>query len=208
MSDGKTKSRMNLPNRLTMTRLFCVPLYLAVILIDAIPYNILVAGIIFAFAMITDLLDGRIARKRNMVTNFGKFWDPLADKLMVLTALVSLVLLSENKKFAAIVCVTVLFRELIVTGLRMIASSEGGKVVAANIWGKMKTVFQTIYISFELLILFLAQLGLNQSGSAAYQNIIKPGLTIVSLCTGVIMLALTVWSAVTYFRECREYISG
>lgn len=203
---SEKKQGMNLPNRLTIARLCCVPVYLAVMLIDAIPYNILWGGVIFALAMITDLLDGKIARKYNMVTNFGKFWDPLADKLMTITALIALAAIKEDYILSTIIAVVVLCRELLVTGLRMIASSEGGKVIAANIWGKLKTVSQTIYISLEMFLLFFRQTALAEN--TFYITYCEPILQLLAIAVGIVMLLLTLYSGLTYFRECKQYLKG
>ncbi len=128
---------MNLPNKLTILRIVLVPFFIAAILIP-FPLHYLAALAVFGAASLTDMFDGKIARKRGLVTNFGKFCDPLADKILVLSALVCLV---QNGLCDAILVIVVLFREFAITSIRLIAASEG-KVVAANIWGKVKTVTQ------------------------------------------------------------------
>lgn len=110
------------------------------------PFHYLVAGCIFGVASVTDTLDGKIARSRNLVTDFGKFADPLADKILVLTALVCFLQVGLLGSFGAIPVIIVLFREFAVSGIRLVAASSG-KVVAANIWGKIKTVSQMVGIS-------------------------------------------------------------
>ncbi len=198
------KPKMNLPNKLTMFRIFCVPFFLCFLLADGIPLNILWAGIIFTAAMITDLLDGRIARKYNLVTAFGKFWDPLADKLITLTALTGIAALSDNALLPAVVACVVLWRELIVTGLRLIAAGGSGKVIAANIWGKLKTTFQCIYIGFALFSMFFTDnLGLPEK-SVFYRDAFAPIFNIVIMVTGSIMIILTIWSGWTYYRDNKE----
>ena len=132
---------MNLPNKLTVARIILVPFFVAALLIN-FPLNNLAALAIFAAASITDLLDGKIARKRGLVTDFGKFADPLADKILVISALLCFVQLGLCDCVAVIV---VLFREFAVTSIRLIAASKG-KVIAANIWGKVKTVTQIVAI--------------------------------------------------------------
>jgi CDP-diacylglycerol--glycerol-3-phosphate 3-phosphatidyltransferase len=134
-------NKMNLPNKLTMGRIILVPFFVAAMLIN-FPLHHTIALIIFIIASITDMLDGKIARKRNLITDFGKFADPLADKILVLAALLCFVQLGLSDCVAVIV---VLFREFAVTSIRLVAAS-GGKVVAANIWGKVKTVTQMIAI--------------------------------------------------------------
>lgn len=136
---------MNLPNKLTLLRIILAPMFIASLLIN-FPMHYLVSGVLFGIASITDTLDGRIARKRNLVTDFGKFADPLADKILVISALVCFLQLGLLGNYGAIPVIIVLFREFAVSGIRLVAASSG-KVVAANIWGKIKTVSQMISIS-------------------------------------------------------------
>ena len=138
---------MNLANKLTVIRIFLVPIFLIFIAVQGIPYGTFIATFIFILASLTDKLDGYIARSRNQITNFGKFMDPLADKLLVTSALISLVELQMVTSWAAIVIIA---REFAVSGLRTIAASEG-KVIAASWWGKIKTVIQIIAIVLLLL---------------------------------------------------------
>ena len=138
---------MNLANKLTVIRIFLVPIFLIFIAVQGIPYGTFIATFIFILASLTDKLDGYIARSRNQITNFGKFMDPLADKLLVTSALISLVELQMVPSWAAIVIIA---REFAVSGLRTTAASEG-KVIAASWWGKIKTVIQIIAIVLLLL---------------------------------------------------------
>ena len=131
---------MNLANKLTMIRIFLVPVFLVFITVKEIPYGSIIASLVFIIASLTDQLDGYIARSRNQITNFGKFMDPLADKLLVTAALVSLV---ELKLVAGWAVVVILAREFAVSGLRTLAASDG-IVIAASWWGKIKTVTQMI----------------------------------------------------------------
>ncbi|MFG6318273.1 MAG: CDP-diacylglycerol--glycerol-3-phosphate 3-phosphatidyltransferase [Clostridia bacterium] len=140
---------MNLPNKLTLFRVILVPIFV-IIGYCSIPGEFLgveskywIMNIIFAIASFTDFLDGYIARKNNIVTTFGKFLDPLADKILVLSALVMLV---EFGRIPAWIPAIVLTREFLVSGYRLIAVEKGGKVIAASIWGKIKTVTQMIAI--------------------------------------------------------------
>lgn len=133
---------MNLPNKLTLLRIILVPFFIIAMLVN-FPFHYLVAGCIFGVASVTDTLDGKIARSRNLVTDFGKFADPLADKILVLTALVCFLQVGLLGSFGAIPVIIVLFREFAVSGIRLVAASSG-KVVAANIWGKIKTVSQMV----------------------------------------------------------------
>lgn len=138
---------MNLANKLTIMRIFLVPVFLIFIAVKDIPYGTVIATVIFVIAALTDKLDGYIARSRNQITNFGKFMDPLADKLLVTTALICLVEFHIIPSWAAIIIIA---REFSVTGLRTVAASDG-VVIAASWWGKLKTVFQIIAIILLLL---------------------------------------------------------
>lgn len=143
---------MNLANKLTVLRIFLVPLFLIFISINALgKTGIILATVVFVVASITDKLDGYIARSRNQVTSFGKFLDPLADKLLVCSALVSLVELQTIPAWFAMVIIS---REFAVTGLRTVAASEG-IVIAASQWGKAKTVIQMVAIIAALIDLIM-----------------------------------------------------
>ena len=135
---------MNLPNKLTLLRVILVPFFLLFMYLDVCPYNFLIALIIFVGASITDALDGKIARKHNLVTNFGKFLDPLADKVLVMAALAVFVEF-DDVKMGAIPFIIITAREFMVSGLRLLAA-DGGVVVAAGIWGKLKTAFTMVAI--------------------------------------------------------------
>ena len=132
---------MNFPNKLTVGRIILVPLFVAALLIP-FPLHNIAALLLFIAASITDLLDGKIARKHNLITDFGKFADPLADKILVLSALLCFIQLGWCDCVAVII---VLFREFTVTSIRLIAAAKG-EVIAANIWGKVKTVTQMVAI--------------------------------------------------------------
>ena len=140
---------MNLPNKLTILRILLVPIMVIIPYLNIqgdfldIPISFLIMELIFIIASITDKLDGTIARKRNLVTTFGKFLDPIADKILVLAALIILV---ELGKIPGWIPIIVLFREFVVSGYRLIAVGNSGKVIAASIWGKLKTVTQMIAI--------------------------------------------------------------
>lgn len=146
---------MNLPNKISFVRICMVPIYMLFIM--PLPdwgifawwndfqsqWGIVIAGLLFIIASVTDSIDGNIARKRNLVTDFGKFLDPVADKLLVAAAIIALV---ERGALSSWFAAIILGRELLITGFRMVVSGKG-VVVAANIWGKLKTVFQIIAIS-------------------------------------------------------------
>ena len=142
---------MNLPNKLTVFRILLVPIMVIIPYCGLdkfggnfiIPLTWIIVEAIFVIASLTDKLDGHIARSRNQITTFGKFLDPIADKILVLAAMIMLV---ENSRMPAWIPIIVLFREFVVSGYRLIASQKGGKVIAASIWGKLKTVTQMIAI--------------------------------------------------------------
>lgn len=138
---------MNLPNKLTILRVFMIPVFLLVLFLAPIPLNRYVAVVIFIAASLTDMLDGKIARKYNLVTNFGKFMDPLADKLLVMSALVSMVALGDLPAWVVII---ILAREFTITGFRTLAM-EANIVMAASWWGKVKTTVQMIMVVVVLL---------------------------------------------------------
>lgn len=156
---------MNLPNKLTLLRFLLVPVFMFFLerYIALMPstgivgYNVLIALIIFAVASFTDFLDGSIARKYNLVTDFGKFMDPLADKVLTTAAIVYLV---KFDLCSPIVLIIILTREFAVSGIRMIAatSAGGGKVIAASMWGKVKTVMQMISIIIAFLFVALVEM--------------------------------------------------
>ena len=185
---------MNLPNRLTLARICLVPVFAVFASLAAKGRGAafyLAAGIVFALASVTDALDGRIARKRNLVTSFGKFADPLADK--ILTTAAFLYMLREGV-CAPAALILILFREFAVSGLRMLAAgAKDAVVIPANIWGKCKTVLQ-------MLTILLFYFGSAVAPSAA-------GLRSVSGALCWICAAVTVASGITYFTACREILS-
>lgn len=138
------------------------------IYVDAIPAHFLLALIVFAVASFTDMLDGKIARARGLVTNFGKFLDPLADKVLVITALTVLVELDEFR-MSAIPLVIIIAREFMVSGLRLLAAEEG-VVIAAGIWGKLKTAFTMVTIVAVLLYLSLTGLSCGNAGRCPHMG--------------------------------------
>lgn len=193
---------MNLANKLTMLRIILVPVFLIFITVKDIPYGKLIAIAIFIVASVTDTLDGYIARSRNMVTRFGKLMDPLADKLLVTAALVSLVEFHIIPTWAAMVIIA---REFAVTGLRQVAAAEG-IVIAASPWGKAKTVTQIIAI-----ILGLVNLSYNNiSFGIAKESIVYPH-GFLNLVTSIAMAAaviITIVSGYDYFSKNREVMKS
>lgn len=144
---------MNLPNKLTVLRMCLVPFFIASMLI-AFPHHYLLALLFFLFASVTDLMDGKIARKKNLITDFGKFLDPLADKILVISALVCFVSLGLC---GSVLVIVVLFREFTVTSVRLMAAAKG-KIVPANIFGKIKTVTQMIAIILVFVLQYILEL--------------------------------------------------
>lgn len=142
---------MNLPNKLTMLRIFMIPVFLFFYFMDMIPYHFFWALLVFAAASITDLLDGKIARAFGVITDFGKLMDPLADKLLVTAALCCLL---QGSVLGTICLVIILSREFLVTSIRLLAASKG-EVIAADFWGKLKTVAQMVWICSTLLVMGL-----------------------------------------------------
>lgn len=139
---------MNLPNKLTVLRVLMIPFFVVFMLTDiGGSYGKYISLALFALASLTDLLDGKIARKYNLVTNFGKFMDPLADKLLVCSALICLV---ETERLAAWIVIVIIAREFIISGFRLVAS-DNGVVIAASYWGKFKTTFQMLMIILLIL---------------------------------------------------------
>lgn len=139
---------MNLPNKLTIFRVILIPFFVFFLLVpNVVPYSNYIAVAIFIVASLTDLLDGKIARKYNLVTNFGKFMDPLADKLLVCSAMICLI---QTGQLAAWIVVIIIAREFIISGFRLIAS-DNGIVIAASYWGKFKTTFQMLMVIVLIL---------------------------------------------------------
>lgn len=165
---------MNLPNKLTILRVIMIPVFLVFLLTDcAGGASKYIAAAVFVLASLTDMLDGRIARKYNLVTNFGKFMDPLADKLLVCSALIAFV---ELGYLPAWIVIIIISREFIISGFRLIAADKG-VVIAANYWGKFKTTFQMI-----MTILLILQLDYPYADTVEWIFVyIALALTVISL---------------------------
>lgn len=175
---------MNLPNKLTMLRVLMIPLFVVLLLWDHGENQILrmISLVVFCIASLTDYLDGQIARHNHMVTNFGKFMDPLADKLLVCSALICLIELNQLPAWYVIIIIA---REFIISGFRLVAS-DNGVVIAASWWGKFKTAFQMATVI--LLIL----------------NI--PGLSIMTTIVAIIAILLTIISLIDYIVKNKNVI--
>lgn len=175
---------MNLPNKLTLFRVVAIPFFVAAMLIPTgWAGQKWIALAIFCLASLTDLLDGKIARARGLVTNFGKFMDPLADKLLVCSALICL---SSQQRLAAWVVIIIIAREFIISGFRLIAS-DAGVVIAASMWGKVKTVFQ-----MTMVILLIADL---------------PIPALITQAVIWIAVILTIVSLIDYIAKNKKLIS-
>ncbi len=186
---------MNLANKLTMFRVIIVPFFVFFMSAEFVPLRFLWALILFALASITDMLDGKIARKYDMVTDFGKFLDPLADKILVAAALICFVELGWTYAWVAFV---ILAREFIVSGIRLVAAtSEKKKVIPANIWGKLKTAVTMVAMAVMLILGVLTEdFGLSAGFPAQTVRDFRMYLSAL----------LTVISGVVYCYDSREYI--
>lgn len=186
---------MNLPNKLTVLRVLMIPLFLVCFFLpDHIPHNYLWALVVFALASLTDMLDGKIARSRGLITDFGKLMDPLADKLLVMSAMVSFIVVDMVH---AIIVIVILAREFLVTSIRLVAASNG-TVIAADGWGKAKTVFQMVWICYGLLLMALDTFG----------SVFGLVLPVIAMCIYfglvVVVTALTVISGFNYVWKNRS----
>ena len=194
--------KMNLPNKLTVLRILLVPFVMAAILID-FPFHDLVAGLLFGAAAITDAFDGKIARRDNLITDFGKFADPLADKILVISVLVCFTAIG---RCGAVPLCIIIFREFAVTSVRLVAASNG-KVIAANMWGKVKTVSQIIAIVaifvLHLVLDILALIPVSEIALTAVGNVFNIIGQVLIWITAVI----TVISGVKYLVDNKEVIS-
>lgn len=184
---------MNLPNKLTLLRAVLVPVFLLLLFVKAIPLNFTLALLVFVAASVTDALDGHIARKNGLVTNFGKFLDPLADKVLVISALLAFI---ELDIIGSIPVIIIVAREFMVSGLRLLAA-DGGIVVAAGFSGKLKTAFTMVTI-----VVILANLAVSGDfdwfGFSA--GVIQKAVDIAIQALVWISAGLTVISGCVYFK--------
>ena len=208
--------KMNLANKLTIFRMILVPIMVIIPFLGieneilGIPLTYIIIDIIFIIASITDKLDGYIARSRNQVTTFGKFLDPLADKILVLSALVILV---EYGKIPSWIPIIVLAREFIVSGYRLIAVEKGGKVISASIWGKLKTVTQMIGIIFAFLDKFNFGEFIFRVSTQAEAQInsasiyMTTGQYIINIITTIVLtlsVIATIFSGINYLKDGKD----
>ncbi len=190
--------KMNLPNKLTILRIIITPIFLITLLCN-FKFHYLIAMLIFIAASLTDYIDGRIARSQNLITNFGKFMDPLADKMLTTAAFLGFIALNIGSGVVWITFI-VLIREFLMTSLRLSAATSG-KVIAANMWGKAKTVCQMVAVIFALfsqIIIFDLGVGTGSVG----------GILLSSITTALLWLSavLTVISGVFYVVDNRACI--
>lgn len=181
---------MNLPNKLTILRIIMIPFFLFFLLGDFGTAGRYIAAAIFCVASLTDSLDGYIARKYNLVTNFGKFMDPLADKLLVCSAMIALIGLEDAVvSLPSVVVIVIIAREFIITGFRTLAV-EQNIVIAAGFWGKLKTICQMIM----LIVLII--------------NVDNIVFTVLSYVLIYLSLALAIISAVDYIIKNKQVLKG
>jgi len=195
---------MNLPNKLTVFRIILVPIMVIIPFLNlqgeflGIPITMWAINFIFILASITDKLDGTIARKTNQITTFGKFLDPIADKILVIAAMVMLV---EMTKLPAWIPIIVVTREFIVSGYRLVAVEKGGEVIAASIWGKLKTVTQ-------MLAIILAFIDVNAYGAFLTTSLTGTALALNILATGLMFISViaTIFSGWDYVKNGKDLL--
>lgn len=196
---------MNLPNKITIFRIILVPFFIAALLIS-FPHHYLAAVLLFLLASVTDCVDGKIARKNNLITDFGKFLDPLADKILVISALVCFVGLDICD---CVLVIIVLLREFTVTSVRLMAASKG-EIVAANIFGKIKTVSQMLAIIAVCLMQYaleLCSMGIIPAGAETTSFLVEL-FFIIGEALLWISAFFTILSGVIYVVQNRRFIIG
>ncbi len=191
--------KLNVPNTLTIARISITPIFLAIILMENLPHRFLIACLVFSLGAITDAVDGHLARKNNQITNFGKFLDPIADKVLTTAALLAFMSMGLCNIW---IIILVLTREFAIASVRMIAAS-GGVVIPANIWGKIKTVSQ---MTFTILIMLLGETWDVISTVNAELFAKLPDLSLISNGLLWITAVLTVISGVIYLKDSRKII--
>lgn len=197
---------MNLPNKLTVARIIMTPLFMAAMMIE-FPHHYIVALVLFVVASLTDLLDGKIARARGIVTNFGKFLDPLADKMLTTAAFLAFLAKGFGYGIEWVLFI-VLFREFMIASLRLVAvSSENKKVIPANMWGKTKTVTQMIAIIYGIAVMYFNESILPLIEKAvAVPDVVG---TVIMILFDIVLWVSTIFaviSGVIYTKESYEFI--
>ena len=209
---------MNLPNKLTIFRIILVPIMVIIPFLNiqgeffGISYTFLIIDFIFIIGSITDKLDGYLARKNNQITTFGKFLDPLADKILVLAAMIILV---EANRIPAWIPIVVITREFIVSGYRLVAVEKDGKIIAASIWGKLKTVTQM----FAIIILYIDKFSFGQfifrinsiehaqmNSISVYMSTGEYIINILSTCLLLISVIATIFSGINYIKNGKDLL--
>ena len=185
---------MNLPNKLTVFRVILIPVFVVFMLVPDIPGAKWYALFFFCLASVTDFFDGYLARKNNLVTDFGKFMDPLADKLLICSALIAL---CSNGRFPAWIVIIIIAREFTISGFRLIAS-DNGRVISASMWGKVKTVIQM----FAVIMLIMDLNNVSGTGSTG-----DGVIYVIEQCFIYLALVLTVVSLIDYIVKNRDVIS-
>ena len=194
---------MNTPNKLTLARMIATPIFMAIMLIS-FNFHYTVSLVLFIAASLTDMIDGKMARKYNMVTDFGKFMDPLADKMLTTSAYLGFMFIYGDTKFSwhiVVITFIVLFREFAVSSIRLVAVTAGGKVVAANMWGKCKTVSQMAGIIVALFVYALNEVVPLGESLFGVLDIVIVALFWLSAVLCVISGAIYIWGG-------REYIAN
>ena len=194
---------MNLPNKLTVGRIVLTPVFMATMIIK-FPYHYAVSLLIFIIASLTDMLDGKIARKNNLITDFGKFLDPLADKMLTTAGYLGFMWLFAKSNIygwqITAILFLILFREFMVSSLRLVTVSSGGKVVAANIWGKSKTVSQMV----GLIVALFAYVLIEDFSLTGLQNIFDIIIFIMFWISAVLCTV----SGCIYLNQCKSFINS
>ena len=195
---------MNTPNKLTVARIIATPVFVAAMLID-FPYHYAVSLILFIGASLTDMIDGKMARKYNLITDFGKFLDPLADKMLTTAAYLGFICMFADSYIYrlqfTVIAFIVLFREFTVSSIRLVVVSSGGRVIAANIWGKTKTVSQMLGIIFAI-------------GVYALNEILSFSPSVMAVCDVIICIlfwisaVLCTVSGIIYLNDSKDYINS
>ena len=197
---------MNLPNKLTILRIIITPLFMATMMIN-FPHHYVVALVLFCVASFTDYLDGKIARARGIVTNFGKFLDPLADKMLTTSAFIAFLAKGIGWGIEWVLFI-VLFREFMIASLRLVAvSSETKKVIPANIWGKIKTVSQMVAIILGIAVMYFAESIL----PLIEKSVVVPDvvMTVIMLVFNIVLWVSTLFAVISgaiYMKDSFEFI--
>ncbi len=194
---------MNTPNKLTVARIIATPIFMFTMIAD-FKYHYLVSLILFIGASLTDLIDGKMARKHNLVTDFGKFLDPLADKMLTTAAYLGFISMYAGTKYCwqlTVITFFILFREFMVSSIRLVVVSSGGKVIAANIWGKCKTVSQMLGIIFALFAYTLiSDFGINYP---VFVNVCDIIICVLFWLSAILCIV----SGIIYLAASKDYIN-